>query len=120
MKFATNALFSITLFVVLVPFLSGQQAVPTSDVATTQPQSNPAPASCTHLFTSGKSNSNAFLQYCVSDDGMITSIQTPFGHYHLGAQGEGYGFCQESPAVEYHDYVSGDSGNWNPPQVVSV
>jgi len=112
----------VAIFVLtLVPFLNGQKnasnltAPGTQKVSEAQP-----PASCPHLFTSGKSSSNAYMQYCVSDDGMITSIQTPFGHYHLGDQGEGYGFCQESPAVAYYNYASGDSGNWNQPKVLSV
>jgi hypothetical protein len=77
------------------------------------------PAACPHLFTAGKSNSNAYLQYCVTDNGNISSIQTPFGHFHLGAYGEGYGLCQESPATEYHDYISDASNNWAAAQILS-
>jgi hypothetical protein len=111
----------LSWFLVLVPFLNGQENGSNSTEPGTQtvPEVRISP-SCTHLFTSGKSNNNAYLQYCVADDGLITSIETPFGHLQLGSQGEGYGFCQESPAVEYHDFAAGDSGNWNPAQVVSV
>jgi hypothetical protein len=77
-------------------------------------------AACTHLFTAGASTSNGFIQYCVTDNGNISSIQTPFGHFHLGAQGEGYGVCQESPATEYHDYISDASANWGTAQLVSL
>ena len=38
----------------------------------------------------------------------------------IGAGGEGYGLCQESPAVQYYDYAVGDSGNWNSPQILSL
>jgi hypothetical protein len=47
-------------------------------------------------------------------------LKLPLDIPSLGDQGEGYGLCQESPAVEYHDFAAGDSGNWNPAQVVSV
>jgi len=121
MKFIPGTLLALVLVLMLVPFLNGQQNGSSATEPDTQTVSEvQISASCTHLFTSGKSNSNAFLQYCVADDGLITSIQAPFGHHHLGDQGEGYGFCQESPAVEYHDYAAGDSGNWNPPQVMGV
>ena len=76
---------------------------------------------CPHLFHAN-STPNTFIQYCVSDRGNISQLQTPFGHFQLGAQGEGYGFCQQDPApgTVYFDYPSGDSGNWKLPQVLSV
>jgi hypothetical protein len=121
MKFVPGTLPALVLVLILAPFVNGQQNGSSATEPDTQPVSEvQISPSCTHLFTSGKSNSNVFLQYCVSDDGLISSIQSPFGHYHLGDQGEGYSFCQESPAAEYHDYAAGDSGNWNPAQVVSV
>jgi hypothetical protein len=121
MKLIPGTLLPLLLVLMLVPFSNGQQNSSSAAEPDTQPVAEvPISPSCTHLFTSGKSNSNTFLQYCVADDGLITSIQAPFGHFHLGAQGEGYSFCQESPATEYHDYAAGDSGNWNPAQVVSV
>ena len=51
--------------------------------------------------------------------GISPRIETPLGKPQLGSGGEGYGLCQESPAVEYHDYASGDSGNWKAPTLVS-
>lgn len=100
MKVTPGTLVAVVLVLILVPFLNGQENASNSTAPGTQKVSEAQPpASCTHLFTSGKSSSNTFVQYCVADDGMITSIQTPFGHYHLGDQGEGYGFCQESPGV---------------------
>lgn len=121
MKLIPGTLLALVLVLMLVPFSNGQQDGSSATEPGTQTVSEvQISPSCTHLFTSGKSNSNVFLQYCVADDGRITSIQAPFGHFHLGDQGEGYSFCQESPAAEYHDYAAGDSGNWNPAQVVSV
>ena len=120
MKFVTRFSFSVVLVVVLVPFLNAQQRSASSAAATTSAVSqSDAPHSCAHLFTSGASSSNTFIQYCVTDVGAITSIQTPFGHFHIGPGGEGYGLCQESPAVEYHDYAATWSDNWNFPQIVS-
>ena len=120
MKFSAYSLLSIALVVGLVPFLNGQQAT-VSRTATAQALSNPdTPDSCPHLFTSGNSGSATFIQYCVTDSGAITSIQTPFGHFQIGTGGEGYGVCQESPAAEYHDYAVSDTGNWNSPQILSL
>ena len=73
---------------------------------------------CSYSFTSGSNNS--FLQYCVTANGNIPRIETPLGKPQLGRDGEGYGLCQESPAVEYHDYATGDSGNWKAPVLVSL
>jgi len=68
------------------PFLNGQQAT-VSRTATAQALSNPdTPDSCPHLFTSGNSGSATFIQYCVTDSGAITSIQTPFGHFQIGTR----------------------------------
>ena len=120
MKLAANSLLGVVLIVVLVPFLNGQKS-DLSQTATAQAVSNPdAPDSCPHAFTSGSPSSNTFIQYCVADNGNITAIETPFGHPMIGAGGEGYGVCQESPAVEYHDYAVSDSGNWNQPQILSL
>jgi hypothetical protein len=85
----------------LVPLLNGQQA------ASAGPR-NGMPDACLHLFTVGSGNNS--LQYCVTDNGTISSIETPFGHPMLGAKGEGYGLCQESPAIEYHDYLVDQAG----------
>jgi hypothetical protein len=121
MKFIPGTLVALVLVLMLVPLSNAQQDGSSATEPDTQTGSEVQTSpSCTHLFTSGKSNSNVFLQYCVADDGLITSIQAPFGHFHLGDQGEGYSFCQESPPVEYHDYAAGDSGNWNPARIVSV
>jgi hypothetical protein len=83
-------------------------------------QAKSAAAVCPHIITAGKSSSNAYISGCVTDHGDLSSIETPFGHFHLGAQGDGYGFCQESPATEYHDYLAGESGNWNAPKLLGA
>jgi len=83
-------------------------ALPTQAQATTQ---------CAYTFTSG--NGNTYLSYCVTPNGNIPQIYTPFGHPQMGTNGEGYGICNESPATEYHDYGTGDSGNWNAATVLS-
>lgn len=120
MKFSAYSLLSIAWVVGLVPFLNGQQAI-VSRTATAQALSNPdTPDSCPHPFTSGSPSSNSFIQYCVTDNGNITAIETPFGHPMIGTGGEGYGLCQESPAVQYYDYAVSDSGNWNSPQILSL
>ena len=80
-------------------------------------QAAPATTTCEFTFTAGKSN--AYLKYCVTANGNITQIETPFGHSHM-VFAEGYGICDESPATEYHDYASGASGNWNPATLVSL
>ncbi|MFY9561767.1 MAG: hypothetical protein WAQ52_16150 [Terriglobales bacterium] len=118
MKLGSNLLLSAVIVATLAAFLNApkpalaQTAIPSAEL------NGESPDSCPHLFSVG--NGNTYLQYCVSDNGNISSIQTPFGHFHSGAQGEGYGLCQESPAVEYHDYGVSDSGNWQPPQIVSL
>jgi len=111
----------LTAFAVLLlvaSFLYGQQTVPVST-------SNVAPGvqapACDHLFAAN-STSNAFIRYCVSDRGTITSIETPAGHFHIGAQGEGYGFCQQDPVpgTAYYDFLNVNSGNLNPPTILNV
>jgi hypothetical protein len=106
MRFSARALFAVVFVVVVAPFLCGQHA-------------DGPNAPCPYQFTAGKTNSNTYIQYCVTDNGNLSSIETPFGHPMLAPDGEGYGLCQESPAVEYHDYIGSSSG-WNPAQVLSL
>lgn len=122
MRFSASSLLSVVLVVVLAPFLNGQKSAVTQAAAAQliSNSSSDAPDACPHLFTAGTSSSSTFIQYCVTDVGAITSIQTPFGHFHIGAGGEGYGLCQESPAVEYHDYAATWSTNWNFPQILTL
>jgi len=79
-----------------------------------------AAQTCPHLFTANSQSSSSYIQYCVTDNGNITSITTPFNRLQSAAPpSEGYGLCQESPIAEYHDYFSEASANWNPAQVLS-
>jgi hypothetical protein len=78
---------------------------------------------CTYPFATGTANS--YIGFCVSVNGNIVQLATPFGHEHIAVPGatisEGYGVCNETPATEYHDWAgSGDSGNWNATNLVSL
>jgi hypothetical protein len=75
------------------------------------------PTTCLQNFTSG--NSNTYVAYCVTVNGNILEIVTPFGQSMLGANGEGYGICNESPAQNYTDYGLSDTGNWQSATVLS-
>ena len=120
MKRIVYSFLSVLIIAAFAPFLVGQQlaASPTATITQAAP-SGAAPDLCSHLFKVGNSSSSLQLQYCVTANGNISSIETPFGHFHLGAQGEGYGLCQESPATEYHDYIVIASG-WGAAQIVSA
>jgi hypothetical protein len=83
-------------------------AAPSSPLATTN---------CQYNFSSG--SNNTYLSYCVTVNGNILNIVTPLGSPQSGQDGEGYGVCNESPASEYHDYATGDTGNWNVAKLVS-
>ncbi len=84
------------------------RAAPNSPFATT---------TCSYTFTSGVNNS--YLKYCVTANGNILQIETPSGHPQSGTTGEGYGICNESPAQNYTDYATSDTGNWNAATVLS-
>ena len=63
--------------------------------------------------------SNDF-DYCVTVNGNIPQFYTPNGIQLLvDAYGEGYGICNESPAQNYTDYGSSDTGNWGNSTLVS-
>jgi hypothetical protein len=76
-----------------------------------------ATTTCSYDFTSG--SGNTYVGYCVTANGNILQIQTPFGQNMLGNAGEGYGMCNESPAQNYTDYGVSDTGNWQNPVVLS-
>lgn len=79
-----------------------------------------ATANCSFTFTSG--SGLTFLKYCVTVNGNITLFESPQDEEHIavGQDGEGYGICDLNTNVGYYDYAEfGDSGNWNPPTVVS-
>ena len=83
-----------------------------------QVQQASATTTCAYNFSTGSNNPNAYLTYCVTANGNIQQIETPFGHSQSGYGGEGYGICNESPAQNYTDYATGDTGNWNAATVV--
>jgi hypothetical protein len=82
---------------------------------------------CSFTFTSGANNNS--LEYCVTANGNVSEFQTPIGHTLVSAEdrAEGYGICdvtngdpQGNGRVAYIDFAEfGDSGNWNPPVVLS-
>jgi hypothetical protein len=79
-----------------------------------------ATTTCSFDFTSGSGNS--YLSYCVTVNGNILEIVTPFGQSMLGANGEGYGLCDQniqSGGRDYVDYGVLDTGNWNNATVLS-
>ena len=84
-----------------------------------QAQQQMLPDSCPHLFKANSQGSLSYIEYCVSDTGNITSVNTPFDGWHIGG-GEGYGLCQESPIAAYYDYFQTESGNWGAAQTLSV
>ncbi len=69
-----------------------------------------ATTECAYNFSSGTGNS--LLSYCVTVNGNIPQIVTGFAGESIGADGEGYGICNESPAQNYTDYGVSDTGNW--------
>lgn len=74
---------------------------------------------CPHVFKANSQGSLSYLEYCVSDNGNITPVVTPWNVGHIGG-GEGYGLCQESPIAAYYDYFQTESGNWGAAQTLSV
>lgn len=79
-----------------------------------------ATTTCSYDFTTG--SGNTFLSYCVTANGNILQIQTPFGQNMLGSNGEGYGLCDQNIQAggrDYVDYAVSDSGNWDNAVVLS-
>jgi len=73
-----------------------------------------ATTTCSYDFSSG--SGNTYLSYCVTVDGNILEIQTPFGQNMMGPNGEGYGLCDQnaqSGGIDYVDYAVLDTGNWD-------
>ena len=98
-------------------------AVPAAQASSAgvEPSSAQATSTCAYTFTSG--TNNAFLQYCVTVNGNIAQLATPFAREHIavGTIGEGYAVCDVTTGVGYFDYADfGDSGNWGPAKVVST
>jgi len=120
MKFARFGLVSLT-FALAARASYGQQPFHQLAVAG-QPAITMSATDCPHVFSIGKASSNTFFQYCVNDRGNITQVEAPLAHFHIGVQGEGYGFCQQdpTPGTAYYDYLNFDSGNWQAPQILSA
>ena len=80
-----------------------------------------ATTNCSYSFISGSGVN--YLNFCVTANGNITLLQTSSYQWidaaASGSGGEGYGICNESPAQNYTDYAVSDTGNWNPPVLVS-
>jgi len=85
-----------------------------------------ADSACAYVFTSG--GSNPALQSCVSANGNLAHLTTPFNVENIaaGTGGEGYGICDlTGNGTGYWDYavdysstplnLPADSGNWNNP-----
>lgn len=89
------------------------------EAAAAAPRSSLATTDCTFPFSTG--TGNTLLKYCVTTNGNIVQLETPQGveHVAVGTIGEGYGICDLNSNTGYFDYAGfGDSGNWNPAQVV--
>ncbi len=76
-----------------------------------------ATTTCSYDFTTG--SGNTFLSYCVTVNGNILDIQTPFGQNMMGGNGEGYGICDQNAPMNYTDYGVSDTGNWQNAVVLS-
>jgi len=76
-----------------------------------------ATTACSYDFTTG--SGNTYLSYCVTVNGNILEIVTPFGQSMLGANGEGYGLCDQNAPLNYTDYGVSDTGNWGNATVLS-
>jgi len=91
-----------------------------ASAAQAAPRSAAATSTCSYTFTSG--TNNTFQQFCVTANGNITQLATPFAREHIavGTIGEGYAVCDTAASTAYYDYADfGDSGNWGPATVVS-
>lgn len=81
-------------------------------------QAAPTASTCAFTFESGANAT--FLKFCVTANGNIVQIELPAGHSHFTLSREGYGLCNETPAIAYWDYADdGISGNWGTASVVS-
>src|SRR6516165_7106231 len=72
-----------------------------------------ATTTCSYDFQTG--HNRTYLSYCVTVNGNILEIQTPFGETMLGPNGEGYGICDQNiqpGGINYNDYAVSDTGNW--------
>jgi hypothetical protein len=111
-----TALVAIVLWMLVVFSLAAQSQQTKSG----QEQANAVnTAPCAFDFSSDANNTS--FRFCVTANGNIPEIETPQGRAQMSFdRHEGYGLCNESPAVAYYDYGQfGDSGNWGTATVVS-
>jgi hypothetical protein len=99
---------------------AGAETSPQTSTAQGVPGSALASSACSFTFSFG--TNNTALQYCVTANGNIAQLATPFAREHIavGTIGEGYAICDTTTFVGYYDYADfGDSGNWGPATLVS-
>ena len=109
-----------TLIVIVLLLAFGSLTAQSQQTKSGQDQANATnTAPCAFDFSSGANNT--YFRFCVSATGNIPEIETPQGRAQVSFdRHEGYGLCNESPAVAYYDYGQfGDSGNWGTATVVS-
>ncbi len=83
---------------------------------------------CAYVFSSG--GANPAFQSCVTANGNIAHLTTPFNveNIALGTGGEGYGICDVTNSAGYWDFgsdysstpigLAADSGNWSAPTLL--
>lgn len=72
------------------------------------------------IIAGGGTAASPSFDYCLSNNGNIVHMETPFGFNHLvpGQLTEGYGICDVDSKTAYYDFADGGStSNWLPPQV---
>jgi hypothetical protein len=108
-----------------LPLPTAHAAVP-ADAAPAQPQQKSKgfhsdTYTCAYTFIAAGSN-NSYMEFCVTANGNIVSLQSPDGveYIYLGSVGEGYGICDFTSSDNYYDWAEGGiSTNWNTPVVMS-
>jgi len=112
-----TALVVIVLLLVFFSLAAQSQQTKSGQDQANANATNTAP--CAFDFSSDANNTS--FRFCVTATGNIPEIETPQGRAQVSFdRHEGYGLCNESPAVAYYDYGQfGDSGNWGTATVVS-
>src|ERR1700733_13483340 len=105
-------LIKTALVGIVLMFVSFSLAAQSQPSKYSQEQANAAnTAPCAFDFATGPNITS--LRFCVTATGTIPEIETPQGRAQMSFdRHEGYGICNESPAVAYYDSGQfGDSGN---------
>jgi hypothetical protein len=106
---------SVLLFVVLA--LSSLMFAQANQQQSTVGGVQPSSATCLFNFSSGSGQS--LTTYCVTQNGNIAEFSAN-GTEFINSPGpaiEGFGMCDNTAigsSLDYFDYASSDSGNWNP------